>query len=57
MESMKQYNAVAKAIRVEYNDKTGEALLIFKITDLEFQRRMLHHFSDDIKLIIKEEKD
>lgn len=47
---------VAKAVRFEIDEKTGEAFLVFQVVDEDFKKRMKRNWNQDVELEIKEKK-
>lgn len=52
----KKYHTVARAIRLEYDEETDEAYLIFKIIDPKFKKNIREEWvnDDNFKLIKKD---
>lgn len=49
---MKVYDTVARAIRMEIDNNTGDLYLVFKIIDEDFKQKVREDWMDDIKLEI-----
>ena len=47
---------VAKAVRLEVDEKTDEVFLVFQVLDEDFKKRMKRDWNQDIELEIKEKK-
>ena len=46
------YYTVAKAIRVEKNETTGDYFIVFKVTDEQFKKHIKENWLDDIELTV-----
>jgi len=45
-----KFNTVAKAIRLEYVQETGEMYIVFQITDEQFKNRIKADWKSDVEL-------
>jgi hypothetical protein len=45
-------NTVAKAVRMEYDSKSGTAYIVFEIIDEQFKQKLKKEWEHDIPLVI-----
>jgi len=45
---------IAKAIRVDINESTGQVYLVFEVTDPSYKRSILREWINDIEFKIKD---
>ncbi len=50
------YKTVGKAIRVEYDNKSGALYLVFELIDEDFKKRVKEDWNADIELELEDRK-
>ena len=50
MKDKDRYHEVATAVRVEYDEHSGEVFLVFKVIDEKFKKRIKNDWNADIDL-------